>query len=321
MTTRADGGARDARGPVPDAAELDAPTPRADAPTPTCAGRAEWVAWDVPTDVDLNDVVVAGDEAWITGDEGTLLRWDGADWQREEVPTAERLGAIWVDGRGAGWIITTNGLLRLDGGRWRAHPRPSLPEFTILSAVWGRSPEEVWLGGGAVTPRFGLHFRWDGAAITRVEDSPTGVQVIGMHGAGAGLWSVSQGSGIARLRGGVWERLPDPPGATATAVWARSDDDAWFSAAGEVHHFGTGGWARHRVTERTPVYYYAIWGSSEADVWVAGYEGAVGHFDGVLWSEVVLPVTETLVAIDGRCATDAWMVGGGGTILRLAPAP
>lgn len=329
-TMRADGGLRDARSPERDAAELDAPEAGADAAPeagadaapPTCAGPAEWVAWDGPTDAGLNDVVVAGDEAWITGNDGTLLRWDGADWRREDVPTSADLRAIWVDGRGAGWIITDGGLLTLDGGRWRAHPRPALPESTILSAVWGRSPIDVWFGGGAVTPRIGLHFHWDGATITRLDDAPTGVQVTDMRGdAGIGLWSVSQGSGIARLRAGAWERLPDPPGSTATSVWARSEDDAWFSAAGEAHHWSAGVWERHRVTARVPVYYYTIWASSDADVWVAGSEGAAGHFDGAAWSEVALPVTQAMVAIDGRCATDAWMVGGGGTILRLVPRP
>lgn len=301
----------------------DAPIVPRDAPVaPPCDGPAHWVEWPAPTTEDLSDVIVAGDEAWIVGAGGTVLRWDGAEWRPAGAPIGEDLSAIWVDGRGAGWITSLTGLYRREAGSWRSQPRPVLPGIAILTAVWGRAPDDVWFGGGSVTPRVGIHARWDGVAVSLVDGEPTGLQVTTMSGAedGRAIWAVSALGRIARtIDGAPWELLPAPPDGASGGVWAPSADEAWLPGLrAQVHHWLDGAWETF-VVPGADAYYYAVWGSSSRDVWVAGYEGAAAHFDGTSWSAVVLPTDAIITAIDGRCATDAWMVGEGGTILRLVP--
>lgn len=303
---------------------IDAPA-RVDTPAPVpCTGPGTWVEWESPTDADLSDVIVAGDEAWVVGAYGIVLRGDGARWREDDSAGVRDLYSIWVDGRGAGAITTEHGFYRRVAGSWRWEYFSALPEFAVLSAVWGRGRDDIWFGGGSVSPAVGLHAHWDGTAITLVEGEPTGIQVLQMRGSedGRAIWAVSQLGRVSRtIDGGAWQSVPEPEGETATAVWAPTADEAWLAALyGEVHHWEGGRWERFDVST-DDVYYYAVWGSSSSDVWVAGYEGAAAHFDGAGWSEVTLPTAQTITAIDGTCATDAWMVGGGGTILRLVAAP
>jgi hypothetical protein len=69
-----------------------------------------------------------------------------------------------------------------------------------------------------------------------------------------------------------------------------------------------------------------VWGSSPADVYAVGSDGAIGHYDGTEWSgmttgatedhSVVCGTSEELLALWGTSSSDIYAVGAHGTILH-----
>jgi hypothetical protein len=65
----------------------------------------------------------------------------------------------------------------------------------------------------------------------------------------------------------------------------------------------------------------AIWGSSASDVFVVGGEGAIYHFDGTSWSQMVLPLgitvptDESWTDVHGTGPNNVYVVGSR-TLLR-----
>ncbi|HEY5937745.1 MAG TPA: hypothetical protein VIU61_24020, partial [Kofleriaceae bacterium] len=57
-------------------------------------------------------------------------------------------------------------------------------------------------------------------------------------------------------------------------------------------------------------------GTSGSDVWGVGGDGAILHFDGMVWSAVTSPTTEHLVRVLALAADDAWAVGAKSTIVH-----
>lgn len=62
--------------------------------------------------------------------------------------------------------------------------------------------------------------------------------------------------------------------------------------------------------------FHGIWGSSASDVWVVGTSGRVMRRQNSSWQTQVIPTSSTLFGVWGSSASDVWAVGDGGTILR-----
>lgn len=67
----------------------------------------------------------------------------------------------------------------------------------------------------------------------------------------------------------------------------------------------------------TQVTLSAVWGSSSADVWVAGEGGTLIHWDGAAWSTAASGTETALRALAGTSARDVWAGGLDGTILHF----
>lgn len=312
-----DGGTpRDGSPPSDAPIEIDATVPL------DCDGLGRWAMHEAPTTADLFDVVVVSpNDTWITGARGTILHWDGARWTRAATDTTEDVGAIWADATD-GLAIAGRSTLRRAGDRWRTEPGPPVPRESVISAVWARALDDAWVGGGTAGPPHEELWHWSGDGWERHPSPVVDIQVVGLRGSARdrSIWMTGHLGRIARLVGPAdWERLPDPPGETASSVWGVSADEAWAAASrGEIHHWRAGAWERF-VAGDDETYFYAIWGSSSADVWALGYQGAAAHYDGATWSRVELPTRASIYAIDGSCSNSAWAVGEAGTILRLVP--
>jgi hypothetical protein len=61
-----------------------------------------------------------------------------------------------------------------------------------------------------------------------------------------------------------------------------------------------------------------IWAFASNDVWVVGFYGNIGHWDGATWSLVASPTAQNLFAVSGASASDLWAVGEGGVILHYS---
>lgn len=257
-------------------------------------------------------------DAWLVGTVGAAAHFDGTSWKRSATGTQYSWSALWLRGgaelafndprhlysRGletdagapsaGGWSLfgsatlhsawaQVNGRVHTSwahaestslwlglatsserGGLWRMRPSvdggfalmpATLDQCARLVAcrevyrIDGRSADELW----AVGPR-GAAFR-----VTNAEaDAPTltgfntetMVTLRGVWVAGTNdVWAVGSSGTVRRWRG----------------------DPRFFEAYGEV------------PTNR---HLYAIAGSSPSDIWIAGDEGTVFHYDGAAWRRV-----------------------------------
>lgn len=104
------------------------------------------------------------DEAWAAGSEGLVGRWDGRSWKRLEVPTENNLNGIVIDGAGVVWIAGERVLLRHDRNAWSRYDIPDARDQRILLAsdragtafalvpLWPKGGRLLCLGSGKPEP-------------------------------------------------------------------------------------------------------------------------------------------------------------------------
>jgi hypothetical protein len=98
----------------------------------------------------LRDVwMVSATDAFVVGDNGTLLRWDGTTWTSLTDPADPwfglRLNAVWAASGSQAFVAGEAGtLLRWDGTSWVMVP---VDVVTDLTGVWGSSASNVYVAG------------------------------------------------------------------------------------------------------------------------------------------------------------------------------
>jgi hypothetical protein len=61
---------------------------------------------------------------------------------------------------------------------------------------------------------------------------------------------------------------------------------------------------------------FDVWGTSSTNVFAAGSDGTMLHYDGATWSSVPTPTTSQLRSVKASDARDVFAVGLGGEIVR-----
>ena len=59
-----------------------------------------------------------------------------------------------------------------------------------------------------------------------------------------------------------------------------------------------------------------VWGSSDKDVWAAGNNGNMIHWDGKAWRRIAVPTGNDLLGIWGASDKDVWAVGEAGVVIH-----
>lgn len=193
------------------------------------------------------------------------------------------------------------------GGGRQSLPNPANPYFSVLSAIWAFSDQDVWAVGNRV-----LHF--DGKAWSEVAGPGNNISLNALWGlAPDDLWATS-GSRVFRWRGAAtgWVELEHkiPNALEFGAIWVLAADD-WAAGGGAVN------WEIVRVkgTTTSRAFTYGpttgIWGATSNDVWaVADLGGGFWHWNGTKWSKVE-PKSggDRPQSVWGFGASDVWAVG------------
>ncbi len=236
------------------------------------------------------------DDVWIVGTYGTLYHRSGGS-AFEAKPIVPYAGAaekmltsvwstspdqVWISGESLKIPTETKAAMQyrrtvVDGGaRWQAVSPCST--CTVVSRVWGPSPDEVWsVGSRGKAYRTTLPADGDGGAPVSVEIATKATQDL-------------------------------------RAVWGSSKDDIWLvGRRGTLRRCLAGATECEPVEAGTTEDLHAVWGSAADDVWVAGANGTILHFDGKSWSHstAAFPAARkpNLYGVWGSAGTDVWIVG------------
>jgi hypothetical protein len=171
-----------------------------------------WRALPSPVTAHLFGVWLAsGTDAFIVGDDGTVLRWDGTT-------LVQLVDEVLIDSGAA------------DGSRF--------PIADPLKSVMGRAVDDVY----AVGPRGGV-WRFDGTAFRR-EDTETNRPLVDVF-TRAGVWVAATDGVLLRRRDDGWrdDEFVVPAPVFVQGIWARGDGDVFVvGLADQLFHLENGVW-------------------------------------------------------------------------------
>ncbi|HKP74912.1 MAG TPA: hypothetical protein VJT67_05180, partial [Longimicrobiaceae bacterium] len=269
-----------------------------------------WADWNAVFRTDPTHVVLAGSvkpkgpagpEGWVTYLPGPEVRVGGPP-----------VVSGWMAAPGNVWLVTDASLLNWREGRWNAF---ALDSSFHAVAISGSDPDDAWAVGanGAIA-----HYTADPEGQgqwTRVVTAAPGRDVF--H-----IWDSSAWGGVAALTGnhflrraedGTWTEFGGIA-ATVEGGWTVEDDLIWADDTGQVAdlatHFSDG------LAQGAYFPVHAVWGSSMADVWIAGDGGRTKHWNGSGWTHGSTGNAAAVRALWGSGAVNVFAVGDGGTIER-----
>ncbi len=299
-----------------------------------------WVRHIVKPDHDLYDIQgnLSGD-IWIVGDGGTALRYrhDTQWWVDESMTNDESLRGVWpvapdavfvaaLDGRvykfdGSDWTAISpgpagfhdifamysssclavgedNSIYDWDGTSWGVSRDMNEPDVT-LRCVWGTDYGNAYVVGD--------NGYWAKYIVGRLEriDTQTADTLYSVTGTGRSDPTAVGTNGTILSYGTSGLRVQDS--GTGHDLYAVS---AWLDAVDAEHRVAVGDnvilssssdW-RH-ITRGTMHPFNDVWGRAADDVYVAGMEGTVLHFDGAGWEIVTTGVMPHLWRIWGDASS------------------
>ncbi|AKV00248.1 hypothetical protein AKJ09_06911 [Labilithrix luteola] len=283
------------------------------------------------------------------GTYGSIIDNISGSWRRSGVGEVDALrgiatvgGDLWVAGSVEAMFIRETSAGKT---AWTEH-RPGGPDYysTWNWAVNGlfSEPAGTWVWAATATT-CSPSTASDGVGLVRLRRQPEWLELEkiiqqgglmspcitmnALDGAGGTLW-------VAGDRG-VVHKVTDLE-ATSPVVTPENSGTmrtllgVWAEATGHVFAVGKEGTVLHRAPGGSfvsigegvpPVAYHAVRGTSPSDVWIAGDEGTVMHFDGQHWSRVPIagvgnsrPTLRAIAAI----APDRVWVAGDNVLLGLA---
>ncbi len=181
----------------------------------------------------------------------TVVTDDGIEWTSISAFDSHNVNSMWGSGPDDVWVVGSKGANSLSfaahtngapvaDGSVLAWTEVDTRTFSVLNAVWGSGPGDVWTVGDGGTIR---HIT-AGAKTSSIVESPTTENLRGLWGAGPkDIWAVGENGTFLHYDGTEWR----------TAKGA-------FSSKEKRH-------------------LYSIWGSGPSDVWAVG-DGIVMHYSG-----------------------------------------
>ncbi len=267
-----------------------------------------------------------GLDGWIVGSGGLYLRWNGTQWvifddgasksiRAVSMSTATDGWAVDVGDANQGWIYHWNGI------SWDVYPHGGYAFLDSLSVVPGSGGTSVYAAGW-----WGEIWHWNGSSWSQINTTDLlmlydiemisdtdGWAVGGMHGQ-------NETTGvILHWDGSSWQQVAGPN----TGYWYNAIDAVSMNNAWVVGNHGTilqwDGSVWNVVTSPTINSLYGVSMVPESNGskgWAVGANGTLLFWDGSIWVNKPSPTTESLNDIEIISASDGWVVGSNGIILK-----
>jgi hypothetical protein len=200
---------------------------------------------------------------------------------------------------------------------WGANPPPppaTIPNF--VHAIWGADKGNIWIVGP-----YGKMMHNTGGSTTCV-DLPSGKWLYDVWGSGpSDVFAVGADGGgtdphLVHYDGLTWSDWSDrlrPFGSVARGVWGSGPSNVFVTVDTKVVRYDGTTWSDTGLV--SPHKLRAIWGSGPTDIFAVGAQGAIFHYDGTAWSQMVVPVGTTIPTneewtdVHGLASDDVYVVG------------
>lgn len=252
------------------------------------------------------DVWAVGGTAGVS----TIVRWDGTDWSL--VPTSAPQVLTGISGTSSTdiWAVGRGGtILRWNGSTWASVPSGTTE---VLNAVWASSPSDAWAVG-----QNGVIRRWNGTSWN-TSSSGTTQPLRAVWGTSASnVWAAGDQGTMLRWNGSSWSVVPSGTISPVYGLWGSTANDVWAVGGRNIHRWNGSSWADVAIPPASSSF-TQVHGSSSNNVWATTLSSVMFRWSGSSWTQVT-PGSATLRGVWVASATDAWAVGGDGTILRHRP--
>ena len=287
-------------------------------------GGGPWRSYPSDSPFGLNAVwAFAPDDVWAGGQ--NMLHFDGSAFTPVPMPQAGFVTDFLGFAPNDLYAVAGSSLLHWDGAAWSAVDFGGTIDPSGLTAVWGTSADNLWLGDDSN----GRVHRWNGSAWTTSVTQV--VQVTDIWGSSPDDVYVSGIFGMAHWTGGAFTSIDDFLVDHSDGLWGSGPADVWaVSQFGTLAHWDGATWTDTLPidNDRFQEDHSKVWGTGTGDVWAVGSFGAVSHWDGSGWSQTQIgdfPYHPFMNAVHGSTPGDVWAVGytsdgeNTGVIVHLEP--
>jgi len=250
----------------------------------------------------------APNDVWAGGE--VMLHFDGTAFTQVTTPATGFVNDFWGLAPTDLYAVAGPELLHWDGAAWSMIDFAGEIDPLELTAVWGTSGADLWLGDSIN----GYVFHWDGTSWSTGITQTSEVR---------DLWGVAGGPvfaggvfGISQWDGAAWVDMEDPDVAPeAAGVWGFGAGDVWAASDfGTLARWDGTTWVDLRPAGNVDFNdsHNGVWGSAADDVWAVGDLGGISHWDGIGWTQTMygaLPFFPFLSKVHGSSAGDVWVAG------------
>jgi len=259
----------------------------------------------------------SADDIYAVGDNGLVMHWDGREWTEYDLGESLWLGAVWPDPAGYAYITGQAGLLlRFENGEVTKLSDISPVGF---AKVWSTGPANIAVAGVGLGYDVDI-YQWDGQEWTTSSTKFSEIKALWGTAPDA-LYVLTKYNDVQFWDGLAWTNLncPNRYPSRLSDFWGFGRDDLWVvhrapetagSMADILHWDGSSWTIAHSITDEPREGITSIWGTSAADLWIAG-EKTVRHWDGAAW----MVMSDFCQANDRRIRGD----GPGGVFLLSHP--
>jgi hypothetical protein len=277
---------------------IDAGVEAGDAEAPPC-GASSLCPVSIPLAYGYVTSIVgrSATDVWASGTGGLLMHWNGGQWLVSNLEMPDTISSLYLS-QGEVWGVAGDLVVRasLEPQSVRT---TRLENGRTLRSISMLSSGDVFVGlgpGAGSTAKILGRLDFDTKSLTYLENpippwaGPAEAMAVraGFLVAGSALWLVGDHGSVARY----------------PIALLQEAGDAGSAAAGTVLP----------TTSRASL--LAAWGYGE-QLWAAGSQGTVLHFDGSEWHAQQTGTQVTLNAIFGTSGTDIWAAGDDGTVLHF----
>lgn len=259
----------------------------------------------------------SGDDVFITGEDGEIIHWDGAQWELMDSGVTECIYGIWGSGSKDVFAILSDKIIHYDGKQQGGWTEMSIPSSTSLKwitgtssndviaggwqsmmlhydgNVWTEIPSYVWFGDvfmfstdfALFTGPYGKFYKYTGSAVERCDLTDYGFtrSLSTVTSTPTGTFYASGIDGyVSRFDGAGWVDVTQSPTYWVYDIIAFADDDICVFTDDEAFHFDGVSWESMGSSEMGCT---KAWGSSSDDLYTVD-DSSIYHFDGDDWTRV-----------------------------------